>query len=263
MANLTAAQIKTILDAATYPETVQINAALMQNDERRKYPSIDVQNITGNEKIKDFPTSVLGQTFLVHLFYRYRSFGPQHEPDIEAIETVIFDTIDTNANYSTDVKISVTQGWRRDSENFPVRRSHSVLTVTAEELSATDPATSATPGDKINVTIPSVGTFKVIDVPVDQFGVTKQLDLKALGATTEEIYTRIHEGGVLSLEMALSPAEEVTLKDQVILGDDATITLDLNGTNRTMLVNYIDTAASSTRQSVRTTILTMDVKDWT
>ena len=174
----------------------------MQNDERRKYPSIDVQNITGDEQIKDFPSTTLGQIFLVHLFYRYRSFGEQHEPDIKAIEDVIFSTIDSNANFSTDVKISITQGWRRDSDTFPVRRSHSVLTVTAEELSATSPATGATPGDQINITLPVVGTFKVIEIPVDQLGLVKQFDLQD---TDEQIFTKIHEAGLLSVELALTP----------------------------------------------------------
>ena len=161
MVNLTAAQIKTILEGATYPETVQINAALMQNDERRKYPSIDVQNVTGDEQIKDVPTTTLSQTFLVHLFYRYRSFGEQEEPAIKSIEDVIFTTIDQNANFSTDVKITITQGWRRDSETFPVRRSHSVLTVTAEDISSTDG--SGIVGDEVTITFPGIpGAIDVI-----------------------------------------------------------------------------------------------------
>ena len=78
MATLTAVQIKEILETATYPGQVRISAALLQNDNRRKYPSIDIQNITGDEQIKKFPTTTLSQTFLVHLFYRYRSFGESH-----------------------------------------------------------------------------------------------------------------------------------------------------------------------------------------
>lgn len=259
MVNLTAAQIKTILEGATYPEPVEINAALLQNDERRKYPSIDVQNITGDEQIKDFPTTTLGQTFLVHLFYRYRSFGEQHEPDIKALEDVIFDTLDANANFSTDVKVSVTQSWDRRSETFPVRRSHSILRVTAEEISGTDPADSATPGDQIDVTLPNIGTVKVISIPIDQYGLVKQFDLED---TDEQIFTKIHEFGLLSMELALSPSQEESLQAEVVKGTDATITLDLNGSTRDMLVNYTDTAASSSREVVRTTILTMNVKEW-
>ncbi|MBK5115263.1 MAG: hypothetical protein JJE41_16680, partial [Candidatus Heimdallarchaeota archaeon] len=122
MANLTAAQIAAILDAVVYPvnEGVEVNASLMQNEERRKYPSIDVQNVTGEEHIKGYPTKTTGQTFLVHLFYRYRSFGEQEEPGIKVLEDIIFDTIDANANFSTDIKISVSQSWDRKSETFPV-----------------------------------------------------------------------------------------------------------------------------------------------
>jgi len=229
----------------------------MQNDERRKYPSIDVQNITGDEQLKDFPTTTLSQTFLVHLFYRYRSFGEQHEPDIKAIEDEIFDTLDANSNFSTDVKITITQGWRRDSETFPVRRSHSVLTVTAEEISGT--ASGTTPGDQINITIPVVGTFKVIAIPIDEYGLIKQFDLED---SDEQTFTKIHEVGLLSVEMALTPAQELTLQAQVRNGDDVTVNLDLNGTTRNLLVNYVDTSASSTREVVRTTTLSMDVKSW-
>jgi hypothetical protein len=259
MANLTSAQIKTILETASYPEDIEINGALLENDERRKYPSIDVQNITGDEILKEFPTTTLGQTFLIHLFYRYRSFGEQHESDIKNLEDVIFDTIDANSNFSTDVKVTVTQGWRRTSETFPVRRSHSVLTVSSEEISATDPATGATPGDKIEITIPSVGTFKVISIPIDQYGLIKQFDLTQFD---EQIFTKIHDVGLLSVEMALSPTQENTLQSQIIIGDDVSISLDLNGTSRSLLVNYADITSSSSREVVRTTILTMDVKTW-
>lgn len=258
MVTLTAAQIRDILAAATYPESLSVNAALLQNEERRKYPSIDVQNITGDEQIKDFPTTTLGQTFLVHLFYRYRSFGEAHESDIKAIEEVIFNTLDANSNFSTDVKISITQSWDRRSETSPTRRSHSILRVTAEEISSTSPS-GATPGDQIDVTLPNVGTFKIISTPIDQYGIVKQFDLED---TDKQIFTKIHEFGLLALEMALSPAQEQTLRTQVIAGDDVTITMDFNGTNRSLLVNYTDTTASTSRESVRTTILTMNVKNW-
>ena len=137
MATLTAAQIAAILDAVVYPpgEGVEVNAALMQNEERRKYPTIDVQNVTGEEHLKDYPTTTTGQTFLIHLFYRYRSFGVQEEPNIKVIEDLIFDAIDSNANFSTDIKVSITQSWDRKSETFPVHRSHSILTVSADEIS--------------------------------------------------------------------------------------------------------------------------------
>ena len=79
----------------------------------------------------------------------------------------------------------------------------------------------------------------------------------------EQIFTKIQEFGLLSLEMALSPAQEQTLRTQVIAGNDVSITMNLNGTTRTLLVNYESTAASTSRETVRTTVLTMNVKYWT
>jgi len=159
MATLTAAQIKTILESAVYPEEVEISGALLQNDERRKYPSIDIQNVTGEENQRGFPTSTTGQTFLVHLFYRYRSFGEQHEPDIKAIEDVIYDTILNDANFDTDQKLTITQSWNRISETFPVHRSHSILTVSSEEIEFIEHLYS--------VIVPIIGTVALISKPVD------------------------------------------------------------------------------------------------
>ncbi len=160
MATLTAAQIKTILLTGTYAETVEINASLLQNDERRKYPSIDVQNITGEENLKGFPVSTTGQTFLIHLFYRYRSFGAQEEPNIKLIEDEIYDTIFTDSNFATTNNLTVAQTWQRGSDTFPVRRSHSTLTVTTEEAIFVDNA--------YTITVPTIGTdVQLISKPID------------------------------------------------------------------------------------------------
>jgi len=257
MATLTALQIKTILEGAVYPEDVEINAALMQNDERRKYPSIDVQNVTGEDIQKDFPTTITGQTFLVHLFYRYRSFGEQEETKIKAIEDVILNEIDANANFSTDVKITVSEGWRRDSETFPVRRSHSVLTVTADELSSTDG--SGILGDEITITIPTVGSpIDVINVITDEAGVIKDLDLTI---TSEQIYTKIRNNGILAVEVAVDVATEDLIKTQTFAAQDISITFTKGGVADVRTANLNSIIASGVRRLVQTQIITMDIKN--
>jgi len=241
-----------------YPpsEGIEVNGALMQNDERRKYPSIDVQNITGDEQLKDIPTKTLSQTFLVHLFYRYRSFGEQEEGKIKVLEDIIFDTLDANANFSTDTKITITQGWRRDSETFPVRRSHSVLTVTADEISST--TGSGIVGDQITILIPTVTpAIKVINVITDEAGVIKDLDL---GISSEQIYTKIRNNGVLALEVAVSVATEDLIKTQAFAAQDISVTFTKGGVADVRTVNLNSIIASGTRGEVETQIITMDVK---
>jgi len=258
MANLTAAQIATILDAVVYPpgEGVEVNAALMQNDERRKYPSIDVQNITGDEQIKGEPTTTLGQTFLIHLWYRYRSFGQQEEPQIKVLEDLIFDAIDNDANFSTDVKVTITQSWDRQSETFPVHRSHSTLTVTSEEISSTDGG--GVPGDKIDITFPNpLGELKVINLTADDRTLIKDLDRPNDG---DEIFTKIHFGGLLTVEVELSVAQEAQLDTLIDAGDDISVTLTKAGTPIVLIVNLTSRVSSATREVVQTTLITMDVK---
>lgn len=157
---LTAAQIKTILDGATIPENPRVSSSLLQNEERRKYPSINVQNVTGEENTRGFPISTTGQTFLIHLFYRYRSFGEQEEAKIKSIEDAIYDAIFNDTNFSTTNNLTVAQNWQRDSETFPTRRSHSTLTVTSEQAEFIDNAYS--------VIIPGIGTVQLISKPVDR-----------------------------------------------------------------------------------------------
>ena len=257
MATLTAAEIKTILETATYPagEGIEINAALIQNEERRKYPSIDVQNVTGEESFKDVPTTNTTQMFLVHLFYRYRSFGEQHEPDIKVLEDIIFNTIDSNANFSTDIKISVVQSWDRKSETFPVHRSHSILRVTAKEIKSTDG--EGIPGDSITITLPSpVGEIDVIDVLADESGVVKDLDL----TVDEQIYTKIRNSGLLSLSVAVGVDIEDDIKDLIFAGNDISITFTKGGVASVRTANLIDMVASGTRKEVHKQVLSMDVK---
>ncbi len=256
MVNLTAAQIKAILETAVYPEEVEINAALMQNDERRKYPSIDVQNVTGDETVKGFPTTILGQRFLIHLFYRYRSFGEQHEPDIKALEDVIFETIDANANFSIDTKITITQSWNRQSETFPVRRSHSILTVQTDDLSST--TGEGVPGDEIDITFPNpLGSFKVVNLTTDDRTNLKDTDRPDDGT---RIFTKINFQGLLIVELELSVADESDLDDLINAGDDISVTLTKAGTAIPLTVNLTSRVSSATRETVQTTLVTMDVK---
>ena len=259
MALLTAAQIAAILDAASYPtsEGIEVNAALMQNEERRKYPSIDVQNITGEETRKDFPTKGITQTFLVHLFYRYRSFGQQHEPDIKTLEDIIFDTLDQDSAFDVPgVKVSVAQSWNRDSETFPVHRSHSILRVTTEEIAATDG--SGIPGDKITIEFPTIGTLTVISLATDDKSISKQLDLTD---SAERIFTKISNTDLLIVEVELTTTTEPQLETQVHAGDDITVTLTKSGIAQALTVNLTNMIASATREVVQTTLVTMDVKN--
>ena len=258
MSTLTAAEIKTILLTADFDEDegIEINAALMQNEERRKYPSIDVQNITGEETIKDYPTKNITQVFLVHLFYRYRSFGEQHEPDIKVIEDKIFNILDAAGSFAVPgQKITVTQSWDRKSETFPVHRSHSVLRVTTEDIESTDG--DGISGNEITVTFPdSLGPFDVINTITDEAGIIKDLDLTT---ASTEIYTKIRNNGLLSVTIAVSVSDEEDIKDLFFAGKDFTITVTRGTDVDARTANPISIIASGPRSEIQNQVVTMDI----
>jgi len=251
---LTAAQIKTQLDAITFTniDIKRINAYVEKNESHRKYPSIDIQNITGQEEIEGLPTKTTKQVFLVHLYVRTRATGADQEPDIKETENQIFDSLDSLQ--TMDEFVQVIQGWDRKSETFPLSRVVSTIRVTSEAISSTDG--EGIVGDKVSITLPIVGTIDVINVITDEAGIIKDLDL---GTASEEVFTKIRNDGILSVEVAVSVSDENNIKTQIFAAKDITITFTKGGVPDQRTVNLSTLTASGPRSEVQTQILAMDV----
>jgi len=253
---LTAIQIQTQLKTINFTniDIKRINAYVEKNESHRKYPTIDIQNITGQEEIEGLPTKTTKQVFLVHLYVRTRATGADQEPDIKATEDQIFNSLD--ALQTTDEFVQVVQGWDRKSETFPLARVVSTIRVTSEAISSTDG--EGIVGDKVTITLPTVGTIDVINVVTDEAGILKDLDL---ATDSEEIFTKIRNNGILSVEVAVSVSDENLIKTQIFAGNDITITFTKGGVVDDRLVNLSTLIASGPRTEVETQILTMDIKN--
>jgi len=66
----------------------------------------------------------------------------------------------------------------------------------------------------------------VINVVTDEAGILKDLDL---ATDSEEIFTKIRNNGILSVEVAVSVNDENSIKSQIFAGDDITITFTKGG----------------------------------
>lgn len=253
---LTAIEIQTQLRTITFSnlDIKRINAYVEKNESHRKYPSIDIQNITGQEEIEGLPTKTTKQVFLVHLYVRTRATGADQEPDIKATEDQIFDSLD--ALQTMDEFVQVVQGWDRKSETFPLARVVSTIRVTSDAISSTDG--EGIVGDKVTISLPTVGTLDVINVVTDEAGILKDLDLTT---SSEEIFTRIRNTGLLSVEIAVSVADENSIKTLIFAGDDITITFTKGGVADDRTANLSTITASGPRTEVETQILTMDIKN--
>jgi len=98
----------------------------------------------------------------------------------------------------------------------------------------------------------------VINVVTDEAGILKDLDL---ATDSEEIFTKIRNNGILSVEVAVSVNDENSIKSQIFAGDDITITFTKGGVADERLVNLSTLTASGPRTEVETQILVMDVKN--
>jgi len=253
---LTAQQIKTQLETISFSFPVKrINAYVEKNESHRKYTSIDIQNITGQEESEDVPTTTTKQVFLVHLYYKTKATGADQEPKIKTTEDEIFNSLD--ALQTTTENIQVLQSWDRKSETFPLARVHSTIRVTSEAISSTDG--QGILGDEITITLPSpIGQLNVINVLTDEAGVIKDLDITI---TSEQIYTKIRNSGLLSVEIAVSVSTEDDIKSLIFAGEDISITFTKGGTDDVRIANLSTLNASGPRKEVQTQILTMDIKN--
>ena len=255
MTLLTSQDIKTQLDTVTFTNNIkEINAFVRKNESRRKYTSIDIENITGQEETEDIPTTTTKQIFLVHLYVKNARAGAEDETIVKTFEDQIFNSID--ALQTTDTKVIITQSWDRKSDTEPVVRVHSVLRVTSEEISSTDG--TGVKGDEITITLPSpIGILNVIDVLADEAGIIKDLDLQTDGAL---IHTKIRNNGLLSVVISVNVSKQDQIKTMIFAVDDISITITKGGTAEARTANLNSLIDSGSRGEILTQILDMDIE---
>ena len=253
MALLTAVEIKAILDAITFTFNVKaINAFVVQNDSRRKYTSIDIANITGQEEIEDIQTTTTTQTFDIILYFRNRGSGEDQEPKIKTTEDQIYNAID--AAQTTSTKITILQSWERKSRAFPIQSVVSTLRVTADEISST--SGSGVLGDQISITLPTLGLKVVNNLLQDETNIVKNLTR----TDTEQVFTKIKEEGLFNAEIEISTTEEPQLRTLFAAGDDFSLTITKNGVARVVTANPINFISSTPREQVQSTFVSMNIK---
>ena len=255
MTLLTAADIKAILDGVSFSFNIKaINDFVVQDENKRLYRSIDIENITAREETEDVPTTNTKQIYLVNLYARIGGSGSQTEPQVQTLEEEIFDALD--AAQGMDSKVIITQSWDRKHETFPVTRIKSTLRVTTEEISSTDG--SGIKGDDVTITLPApVGTIDVNDVLIDEAGIIKDLNLKTDG---KRVHTKIRNDGLLSVVVAIDVPTQNQIKTIIFAGDDISVTITKGGTADVRTANLNSLVGSGTRKEILKQILDMDIE---
>ena len=254
MALLTSTEIAEALGGKAFSIDIKsINGYVIQDVARRDYPSIDVENITGQEQISDVPTSNTNQTYEVHLYYRIVGSGNIDEPNVQTLEDEIFETIDSIQDTTT--KITITESWQRKHSVEGTPHIQSTLRVITNEIFST--SGNGIRGDQMTITFPDIGTVDVINLINDSITAEKDLDLVNGG---EEIFSLKHLSGLLDVEVEFTATAESQIDALLALGDDISITLTKGGQPFVKTANLITRSNSSTRSEIQTTIISMDIK---
>lgn len=255
MTLLTAGDIKAILDAVSFSFNIKaINDFVVQDENKRLYKSIDIENITAHEETEDLPTTNTKQIYLVTLYARIGGSGSQTEPEVQTLEEEIFDALD--AAQGMDSKVTIIQSWDRKHEVFPVTRIKSILRVTTEEISSTDG--DGIKGDDVTITLPTpVGTINVINVLTDEAGIIQDLDLEIDG---KRVHTKIRNDGLLSVEIAIDTVAQNNIKAIIFAGDDISVTITKGGVADARTANLNTIIGSGSRKEILTQILAMDIE---
>lgn len=254
MALLTAAQIAAALAANTFSIPFKsINGYVVQDVTRRDYPSIDVENITGEEKLADVPTTNTKQIYLVHLYYRVVGFGDLDEPDVKTLEDEIFDVID--ALQDTTTKITILESWDRKHQTVGTPHVHSTLRVTTDEISST--SGEGIVGDQITITFPVIGTIPVINLITDALTAEKSLDVDSI---REEVFSLKHLSGLLDVEVELTTTTEPQMDALIEACNDISITLTKGGVAFPKTANLTTRSNSAPRTEVQKSIISMNIK---
>ena len=255
MALLTAAQIAAALDAFAFSITLkEINGYVVQDVSRRLYPSIDVANVTGQENIRDVPTTNTKQIYKVILYYRVVGFGNLDEPDIKTLEDEIFGVID--GLQDTTTKITITESWKREPSVEGTTHVKSTLTVQTDEIFST--SGDGIRGDQITIEFPApLGTLDVIDLITDSLTAEKDLDIDA---DAEEIFSLMHISGLVDVEVELTTTTEPQFDALLAAGTDISITLTKGGVSFVKTANLISRSNSAPRKEIQKTVISMNIK---
>ena len=157
MASKTATQIKTTLEALTYPYTVRFYT---YEPKYPVYPYVSVVKTqpqsTTSENITDITKP---EAFAITLHVRYTRSQSAEEADQTTIENTILGAIETQ-DFGTSYLFMEQKRWQRNSIDRPIYGSTSTITITITEKSST--TGSGVLGAETSLVISGGSTIKIL-----------------------------------------------------------------------------------------------------
>lgn len=165
---VTTAQIKAQLDtidwAANGLPVIQVNTNL-QVPGRRKYPRIDIENVSMTNTQENVRTTTTEQRFLVHAYYKVVGRANDEEAKVSTIEDLVAASLDGFVLGTERIRIQ-NFSWDRKTINTIPRHIETALTLLVEAIDPTNP--DAVMGGDITLDTPNITGIKILSKPNDR-----------------------------------------------------------------------------------------------
>ena len=256
MASKTATQIKTTLEALTYPYVVRFYTF---EPKFPVYPYVSViktqPQSTTSENVTDITKT---EDFEIKLHFRYTRSQADEEADQTTIENSILSAIETQ-DFGTSYLFSETKRWIRNTIDRPIYGSTSSITISLTDKAST--TGSGILGAETSLAISGGSTIKILGLDQSE-GVGVVSHHIDSGEVLRDATT--FDRGQITITYESSNAidsEIATIRDS---GDDKNITLTKKGSAKQFVVKFGQTSKRGQFDSVERATTTLYVQGvWT
>jgi hypothetical protein len=256
MASKTATQIKTTLEAKTYPYKIRFYTF---EPKYPVYPYISVVKTqpqsTTQENITDITKS---EAFEIKLHIRYTRLQATEEADQTTIENTILSAIETQ-DFGTSFLFMEQKRWQRNTTDRPIYGSESAITVTLTDKAST--SGSGILGAETSFAISGGSTIKILGLEQQEGAGTVSHHIDS-GEVFRDITT--FDRGVITITYESTNALDSEIQTIREAGDDKNITLTKKGTAKNFIVKFGNTSKRGQFDNIERATTTLYVQGvWT
>ena len=254
---LTNAQIKTILDGITFPETVVIYDYLQEKN-RRKFTNsfIEIENKNPEQETADRRVTETRQEFMIHLFKKSIVANSEEEASLSILEGLIKTALDTAQIGGVEL-FEEEKSWERNIRERPIKYNESILTIIVNDVASTESGGSV--GAEMTITIGALSDMPLLSVPTGPDRERFESIIRADGKRTK-IVPFADERSVFA-EVVDTEARRTSLRSQKATRLPVSVTLKRTGqSNEVFSAVIVDISAGGTVADVQSLFVQLEVE---
>lgn len=249
---LTSAQIASYLDPLAYPIPIKLYSN-PQPQNRRKYPSIEVDNNVPQDVEENYEKTTTRQRFQIHIYMRIKMGDTNETVTLENIETLIKTALD-GVQIAGSVIYLETKSWNRNKLDQPVTYYDSILTISAEDIASTQ--AGGVLGSKIQLGLPGPISIQLLSEPSMTQGYRYDEDHDDIGSRVLTWTVPLGEG---LFEYATTSTLDTSIKSLIDAKVKHACSITKNGTLTNFNAYLTETRKTAPYDNIERTVLVLQI----